>query len=75
LSALRRAGFAAAALALSPRAARACAICFGGASNNKGLIDGFWWAIIALLTVTMSLLAAIGWTMWSIENNRNRKHA
>lgn len=58
------------ALALLPGSAAACAVCFGGASGAKGLFDGIWWGIAVLLTVTMSMLGAIGWFLYKIESRR-----
>jgi hypothetical protein len=65
----------AAALLTAPRAASACAVCFGGDGKSPGLFDGFWWAIVVLLGVTMSLVAAIGWTLWTVERRRAEKDA
>lgn len=56
--------------ALLPRAASACAVCFGGSQANKGLIDGFWWGIIILLTVTMSMVGGIAWLLYKVEKDR-----
>jgi hypothetical protein len=61
--------FAAAAF-LAPATAHACAVCFGGGDGKSGLSHGLWWGIVVLLAVTMSLVAAIGWTMWSVERDR-----
>ena len=69
-----RTALAAALLAL-PRAASACAVCFGGVDNKSGLVAGFWWAIVLLLSVTMSLVGAIGWTLWSVERRRAERGA
>lgn len=60
----------AALLPLLPGSAAACAVCFGGAAAGKGLIDGFWWGIILLLTITMSLVGAIGWLLYKVEKDR-----
>jgi hypothetical protein len=59
-----------AALLLSPRAASACAVCFGGADGKSGFANGLWWGIVILLAVTMSLVGAIGWALWSVERRR-----
>jgi len=67
-----RPALAAALLAL-PRSASACAICFGGLDNSSGLARGFWWGIVVLLAVTMSLVGAIAWAVWTVE--RRRKEA
>lgn len=68
---MRRASLSLALLpALIPRAASACAVCFGGAEANKGLIDGFWWGIVVLLTVTMSMVGGIGWFLYKVEKDR-----
>jgi hypothetical protein len=64
-----------AALLALPRAARACAVCFGQADGKSGLFNGFWWGIVVLLAVTMSLVAGIGWAVWSIERARAARDA
>jgi hypothetical protein len=60
---------------LAPRAASACAVCFGAADGKSGLANGFWWGIVILLTVTMSLVGAIGWTLYSVERRRHAEGA
>jgi hypothetical protein len=67
--------FSAAALLLAPRIAGACAICFGGLDNKSGLAQGFWWAVVLLILITMSLLAGIGWTLWTVERDRAARDA
>ena len=62
--------FLSAALLLAPRAASACAVCFGGGDGKSGLSHGIWWGIVILLVVTMSLVAAIGWALWTVESRR-----
>lgn len=59
-----------AVLLLGPRAASACAVCFGAGDGKSGLSNGIWWGIVILLTVTMSLVAGIGWALWSVERDR-----
>ena len=59
-----------AAALLAPRAAGACAVCFGLADGKSGLSGGLWWGIVVLLTTTMSLVAGIGWAIWSVERER-----
>lgn len=61
-----------AAVLLVPRAARACAVCFG-ALDGTGLSRGIWWAIVLLLAVTLSLIGGIGWAFWSIERARQAR--
>lgn len=56
--------------ALLPGSAAACTACFGNAPGNKGLIDGFWWGIVLLLMVTMSMVGGIGWLLWKVERRR-----
>ena len=63
------------ALALQPGSAAACAVCFGNAPGNKGLIDGFWWGIVLLLTITMSMVGGIGWLLWKVESRRLAEEA
>ncbi len=58
------------AVLLAPSAASACAVCFGGLDNKTGLAAGFWWGIMILLVVTMSLVGAIGWSIWNVERRR-----
>ena len=60
----------AASLALLPGSAAACSVCFGNAPGNKGLIDGFWWGIVLLLLVTMSMVGGIGWLLYTVEKHR-----
>lgn len=57
-------------LLLAPRAASACAVCFGGGDGKSGLSQGFWWGIVVLLAVTMSLVGAIGYALWTVERRR-----
>ena len=45
-------------LLLAPRAASACAYCFGQADGKNGLLNGFWWAVVVLIVVTLSLVGA-----------------
>lgn len=56
--------------ALMPGSAAACAVCFGSAPGAKGLLDGIWWGIIILLSVTMSMMAGIGWLLYKVEKDR-----
>ena len=60
----------AALLAALPGSAAACSVCFGNAQSNKGLIDGFWWGIVLLLLVTMSMVGGIGWLLYTVEKQR-----
>lgn len=62
-------GLGLAALVL-PSRVFACAICFGAVDGKSGLFNGFWWGIVILLAVTMSLVAAIAWTLWTVERRR-----
>ena len=61
-----------AALLLLPRVSHACAICFGATDTNVGFYTGLRWAILTLLTVVLSLVAGIGYAMWSVERDRAR---
>lgn len=65
----------AAALLLVPRAAGACAFCFGQADGKSGLLNGFWWGIVVLLVVTMSLVGGIGYAIWTVERGRAARDA
>ncbi len=60
---------------LHTSSAQACSVCFGGADGRGGLARGFWWGIVLLLAITMSLVGAIGWTLWTVENRRARTNA
>lgn len=64
-----------AGLILAPRPALACAVCFGQADGKNGVYNGFWWGIVILLIVTMSLVGAIGWAVWSVERGRAARGA
>ena len=64
-----------AALLLAPRAANACAYCFGQADGKNGLLNGFWWAVVVLILVTMSLVGGIGYAIWSVERERAARGA
>ncbi|MDE2141768.1 MAG: hypothetical protein KGJ84_05085 [Elusimicrobia bacterium] len=66
---------ASAALLLAPRAASACAVCFGGGDGTSGFSRGIWWFIVLILAVTMSLIAALGWLLWSVERRRAKADA
>lgn len=65
----------AALLPLAPGSAAACAVCFGGASGNKGLFDGIWWGIVLLIAVTFSMVTGIGWLLWKVEQGRKAAEA
>jgi len=60
----------AAALPLLPGCAAACAVCFGKAPGNSGLLDGIWWGIVLLLTVTMGMVSGIAWLLYKVEKSR-----
>jgi hypothetical protein len=60
---------------LLPRSASACAICFGAVDTHKSFFDGLAWAILILLSITLSLIGTIGWAVWSIERRRAEKDA
>jgi len=59
----------------APAPPRRCAVCFGGASGAKGLLDGIWWGIILLLTVTMSMVGGIAWLLYKVESRRLAEEA
>jgi hypothetical protein len=61
-----------AVLLLAPRAASACAICFGATDTQAGFFQGLGWAILTLVAVTMSLIGGIGYAMWTVERERAR---
>ena len=61
-----------AVLLLAPRAASACAICFGAVDTQKGFFTGLGYAILTLVTVVLSLVAGIGYVMWTVERDRAR---
>jgi hypothetical protein len=58
-----------------PRAASACAVCFGGGDGQSGFSHGIWWGVVILITVTMSLVGGIGWAMWTVERRRAENEA
>jgi hypothetical protein len=58
-------------LPLLPGSAAACTACFGKTSDQS-LLDGIWWGIILLLTVTMSLVGGIGWFLYKTEKKGAR---
>ena len=60
------------ALLFAPRAAGACAICFGATDTHKGFYTGLSWAILTLLTAVLSLVGGIGYAMWAVERERAR---
>lgn len=63
-------GLLAAAALLAPRAASACAVCFGAGDGKSALSHGFWWAIVILLGVTMAMVGGIAWALYSVERGR-----
>lgn len=60
----------AALLPLLPGSAAACAVCFGNAPGSKGLIDGFWWGIVLLLSITMCMVTGVAWLLYKVEKDR-----
>jgi len=64
-----------AALLLAPRAAGACAICFGAVDTNKSFYTGLGWAILTMLAVVLSLVGGIGYAMWTVERERAKRGA
>jgi hypothetical protein len=67
--------FLPAALVLLPRAASACAVCFGKSEGAKGLLDGLWWGIILLLSATFAMVGGIGWALYKTEKAREKAEA
>ena len=65
----------AAALLLAPRAAGACAFCFGQADGKNGALNGFWLAVMTLIGVTMALIGGIGYAIWTVERDRAARDA
>jgi hypothetical protein len=65
----------AAVLTLAPRAASACAVCFGQADGKVGFYRGIFWGIVILLAVTMGLLGGIVGAVWAIERDRAKRGA
>lgn len=65
----------AALLAPLPGSAAACAVCFGSTPGAKGLLDGIWWGIVILLTVTFSMVGGIGWLLYKVEKDRKSSEA
>ncbi len=66
---------AAAALLIVPRAASACAICFGATDTQKGFFTGLGWAIITLVSLVLTLIGGIGYAMWTVERERAARGA
>ena len=64
-----------AALLLAPRAASACAYCFGQADGKNGALNGFWWAVVCMILITMALVGGIGYAIWSVERERAARNA
>lgn len=48
----------------------ACPVCFGG-SQSEGLIRGFFWGFMILLSFTFLLLSGIGYAVYQIEKRRS----
>ena len=66
----------AAALLLAPKAAAACAVCFG-ADDNKGVVKAFYLGGAILLGCTFGLLGALIYAIVRLEKARqvqDRKH-
>jgi hypothetical protein len=61
-----------AALLLAPRAASACAICFGAVDAQKGFFTGLGYAIVTLVVVVLSLVGAIAYAFYAVERERAR---
>lgn len=59
----------AALLALLASPASACSVCMGGGSGGTGA-EGWRWAILLLLGVTMSLVGGVAWALWRVEKAR-----
>ncbi len=55
---------------LAPRAASACAVCFGADSENAGLAQGLTWGLFVLLGSTFALLTAMVVAVVRIERRR-----
>jgi hypothetical protein len=64
-----------AVLLLAPRAASACEYCFGQADGKNGLLNGFWWAVVTLILITMALVGGIGYAIWTVERERAARGA
>jgi hypothetical protein len=60
----------AAALAVAPGAARACAVCFSADAESAALGRAFNLAILLMLGVTFALMAAGTAWFWRIERRR-----
>ena len=52
----------------------ACAVCFGG-TDNAGLVSGLNWGIFILMGFTFSILAALMFAVYKIEQGRARTEA
>ena len=56
--------------ALAPKAALACAVCFGADSENAGLAQGLTWGLVVLLGSTFTLLGSMVYAVVRIERRR-----
>jgi hypothetical protein len=59
-----------AVLLLTPAAASACSVCFGGVDGRKAFFMGLGWSILIMLAFTLTLIGGIAWTLWTIERGR-----
>jgi hypothetical protein len=62
-------------LFLLERAAAACAVCYGQAPSEGGLVKGFLLAMTVMLVSTFALLGGIGWMLWKVEKAREAAEA
>jgi len=61
--------FSALALALTPHAALACAVCFGQ-SSDANLAQAYTWALGILMGATFSILGILVYAVYRIEKRR-----
>ena len=50
----------------------ACAVCFGG-TDSAGLVSGLNWGIFVLMFFTFSILSALMFAIYKIEQNRAQR--
>ncbi len=70
---MRRTGLLAAAAVLLPRLASACPVCFG--ANDGPMLEGSNMGILALLIVTLAMLAAFGTFFYTLVRREARSVA
>lgn len=60
---------------LTPERALACAVCFGKAPSEGGLVSGFLWGITILLAATFAIIAVLWAAVCKVERARESSEA